>query len=93
MRRLVNEGADVNQADPDGQWTHLHHAIDVEADAAAQTGEPLTVEVTRLLLELGADPTIADHRGRTALQEAEYRGHVLALQLGRDPTGARADPG
>lgn len=48
-KKLINNGADVNQVDEHGQ-TALHHAITVESADIEKT-----IETTRLLISLGAD--------------------------------------
>lgn len=76
---LLDSGTDVDDPTSDG-CTLLHHAIDLEVDSAAQTGESLKVGLTRLLVERGAD---LDHRwhGQTPLEVAEHRGHHLAVAV------------
>lgn len=61
--------------------TLLLHAIAVESDAAAETGEPPQVDITALLLARGADPERRDAIGRTPAQVAEMAGHWLAAEL------------
>jgi uncharacterized protein len=82
LARLLRSGeADVHE-EYDG-LTLLHHAIDVELTAHANTGEPLHVDTTALLLALGADP----HRGSgggvgpSAEHFAFVNGHWLASAL------------
>lgn len=77
LERLLSAGWDVDDVATDGM-TLLHHAIDVEVDAAAQTGNPLTVEMTKMLIRYGADLT---HRwlGKTPQEAAVSRGHTLAV--------------
>jgi len=79
LTRLIEEGADVNAARPDG-ITPLHWA--------AQEGR---IEVVRLLLSRGADPSIRAGNGWTPLHYAAASGHdeILAL-LRRPPAGAAA---
>ena len=61
----------------------LHHAIDIEADSAAQANDPWPPEpvLTRMLLEAGADINGAAGDGETPLQWARSHGHVKAAQL------------
>lgn len=61
--------------------TLLTHAIDAEADGAVQTGHPLTVHTTAILLAFGADPELPDPDGRTPLGFATSYGHHLAMKL------------
>jgi ankyrin repeat protein len=82
LRAMLADGADPNEQDPGGMPL-LHHAIDVERDAAAQSGEDLTSALTQALLEAGADP----HRrwlGQSALEFATALNHHLAVDLIRD---------
>ncbi|MFD5101461.1 hypothetical protein [Streptomyces albidochromogenes] len=54
--------------DPDevvSNMTLLTHAIDSEGDDSPQTGQPLTVQTTAVLLAFGADPELADPDGHT----------------------------
>lgn len=79
LRDLLDAGGDVEDDSGDG-WTLLRHAIDTEVDAHDQTGGPLHVDVTALLLSRGADP-LSRHNGMSVLEEAEARGHWLAVEL------------
>lgn len=79
LRELLDAGHDVEE-DAGNGWTLLRHAIDVEIDGHTQTGEPLHVDVTALLLARGADPRRACN-GIPAVVEAELRGHWLAVEL------------
>ncbi|MET7985954.1 MULTISPECIES: HDIG domain-containing metalloprotein [unclassified Streptomyces] len=78
MARLLDAGADPN--DGDGA-TPLTHAIDSEGDGALQSGKPLTVATTAVLLAYGADPGLPDGSGETPLQVAEQYDHLLAIRL------------
>jgi hypothetical protein len=89
LRRLLDAGWDVDDPTDDGM-TLLHHAIDIEVDAAAQTGEPLAVELTELLVLRGAD--LGHHwHGQTPLEAANERGHHLAVTV--IEAAGRAAPG
>jgi len=77
LRELLDSGVDVEEVD--GGMTLLQHAIDVELDGHAQTGEPLHVDVTAYLLARGADP-LAGGAG-SALHLAQLGGHWLAVSL------------
>lgn len=78
LARLMDDGADVEDADVHG-FTLLLHAIDVEVDGAAQTGGTLHVDTTAFLLARGADPGLDDDLG--SLHTARTRGHWLAAEL------------
>jgi ankyrin repeat protein len=67
VRRVVQTGIDVNQVNDPG-WTALLEAI-VYGDGSASYQE-----IVGILLAAGADPTIADAQGVTALQHARQRG-------------------
>lgn len=79
LARLLAGGADPNEVS--GNMTLLTHAIDAEGDGAAQTGEPLTVHTTAILLAFGADPEQPDPDGRTPLAMATNYRHDLAIKL------------
>ena len=81
LRELFNAGSDVEDDDGDG-WTLLRHAIDTEIDGHTQTGLPLHVDVTALLLARGADP-MRKCNGMPVVVEAEIKGHWLAVELMR----------
>ncbi|HEY9439449.1 MAG TPA: ankyrin repeat domain-containing protein [Streptomyces sp.] len=83
LRRLLDSGADIQDPGEDG-FTLLHHAIDIEADGATQTGEPLTVGITALLLSRGADPHAHTRDGLTPLDLAQRMRHTLAVELLHD---------
>ena len=61
----------------------LHHAIDLEIDAASQADEPENAKtiLTKLLLDAGADMNGADSDGRAPLRMAIERGHKEAERL------------
>jgi uncharacterized protein len=82
LRDILDAGHDVEEDAGDG-WTLLRHAIDTEIDGHVQTGEPLHVDTTALLLARGADPLRLNPAGVSALGEAEARGHWLAVELMR----------
>lgn len=79
LARLLAEGDDPDEVF--GALTLLTHAIDAEGDAALQTGRPLSVHTTAVLLAFGADPELADPAGHTPLAAATTYGHDPALQL------------
>lgn len=66
IRVLLSAGAQINIQDSYGQ-TPLHIAIDMAIDGSIQCGrDTINWSVVGILLDLGADPTIPDTRGRTA---------------------------
>jgi ankyrin repeat protein len=69
--RLASAGANINAVDVDGR-TALIHAAESRSDRA---------DVITALLRNGADPTIRDKRGNTALTYAKRngRGHEIEL--------------
>ncbi len=66
VRRVVQTGIDVDHVNDPG-WTALLEAV-VYGD-----GSWRYQEIVRILLAAGADPTIADADGRTALEHANSR--------------------
>ncbi|WP_250403625.1 ankyrin repeat domain-containing protein [Streptomyces cellostaticus] len=71
-------------SDPDevsSNMTLPTQAIDAEGDCSMQSGQPLTVHTTDVLLAFGADPELADPDGRTPLDMADHYGHDLAVKL------------
>ncbi len=85
LARLLAEGSDPDEVC--GNMTLLTHAIDIEGDGAMQSGQPLTVHITAVLLAFGADPELVGPDGRTPVDEAEYYGHDLAIELLRTHIG------
>ncbi|MFI9105415.1 ankyrin repeat domain-containing protein [Streptomyces fildesensis] len=79
LARLLDAGADPDEAQEG--LTLLVHAINLEADSSAQSGDPLTVHMTAVLLAYGADPELPDSEGLTPLAFAEDYGHDLAVRL------------
>ncbi|MET9727327.1 ankyrin repeat domain-containing protein [Streptomyces zaomyceticus] len=88
LARLLAGGADPDEVL--SNMTLLTHAIDTEGDGALQSGQPLTVHTTAVLLAFGADPKLADPDGHTPLDVATYYDHHLALQLLRTHISKRA---
>jgi|SRR5215468_2117825 len=68
----------------------LHHAIDLEIDAATQANDSEDPEplITKILLDAGANINGKDHRGRTPLRMAIERGHKKAEKLLRSKGAA-----
>jgi hypothetical protein len=81
IRLLIEAGADPDEVvDGWGGWTPLLHAMDVERERAFARHQPLEADLTRLLIELGAD--VNSTRGpMTPLQAAVEWGHVPAAEL------------
>lgn len=79
LARLLAAGADPDEVF--SNMTLLTHAIDAEGDRSLQSGQPLTVHTTAVLLAFGADPELADPDGRTPMNMADHYGHDLAMKL------------
>lgn len=75
---LLEHGADVGSVDASG-CTPLHHAVDVEADAAYQADKAPEPVLIRLLLKAGADPSARDAEGKTPTDIAREYGYTAAL--------------
>ncbi|MFJ4357727.1 HD domain-containing protein [Streptomyces massasporeus] len=78
LARLLDAGADPDEGNG---ATPLTHALDTEGDSALQSGDPLTVATTAVLLAYGADPELPDAAGDTPLQVAERYDHAPAIRL------------
>ncbi|MFF8871328.1 ankyrin repeat domain-containing protein [Streptomyces massasporeus] len=78
LARLLDAGADPDEGNG---ATPLTHALDAEGDSALQSGDPLTVATTAVLLAYGADPELPDATGDTPLQIAESYDHAPAIRL------------
>ncbi|WP_280460698.1 ankyrin repeat domain-containing protein [Nocardia carnea] len=74
VRRLIEAGVDVNHVNDSG-WTAMHEAI-VYGD-----GSPRYRTVVAALLAAGADPSIRDGAGRTALDNARRLGQSAIVEL------------
>lgn len=74
VRILLAAGVPVDHVNNLG-WTAMQEAI------LLNDGGPRQQEVVRLLLEAGADPSIRDPQGRTALENAERLGFVEIANL------------
>ncbi len=88
LARLLAHGTDPDEAF--SNMTLLTHAIDAEGDGSLQSGQPLTVHTTAVLLAFGADPELADPDGRTPMDIAKHYGHDLAVKLLRAHISGRA---
>ena len=82
LRDLLDAGHDVEDDNGDG-WTLLRHGIDAEIDGHVQSDQrhPLHADITAFLLARGADPLRRNPEGVSAIDEAEARGHWLAVEL------------
>lgn len=78
VRILIAAGVPVNHVNNLG-WTAMQEAV------LLNNGGPRQQEVVRLLLAAGADPSLRDPQGRTALDNAERLGFadIAALIRGR----------
>jgi ankyrin repeat protein len=83
---ILRHGGDVD-ARTDYGWTPLHRAAMGNRDPTLDGQDP-EVEIARLLLAGGADLGIKDSAGRTALDQARYRGkqELVALLEGASKT-------
>ena len=88
LARLLADGSDPDEVF--SNMTLLTHAIDVEGDSSLQSGRPLTVHTTAVLLAFGADPELADPDGDTPMDMAIRYGHGLAASLLRAHITRRA---
>ncbi|SOE33816.1 Ankyrin repeat-containing protein [Streptomyces sp. OK228] len=88
LARLLADGADPDEVF--SNMTLLTHAIDAEGDGSLQSGGPLTIHITAVLLAFGAEPELADPDGRTPLDMAAHYGHDLAVNLLRAHISRRA---
>ncbi|MGW0373804.1 ankyrin repeat domain-containing protein [Streptomyces coeruleorubidus] len=79
LARLLAAGSDPDEVF--ATMTLLTHAIDIEGDGSLQSGQPLSVHTTAVLLAFGADPELADPDGRTPMDMANHYGHDLAVKL------------
>jgi ankyrin repeat protein len=70
IKRLIQAGANVNAQDSGG-YTPLHRAV--------EQGEQ-NIEAVRLLLSAGADPTISNMHGKTALNMTKDENVRVVLQ-------------
>jgi ankyrin repeat protein len=74
VQRVLQTEIDVNHVNSLG-WTALLEAV-ILGD-----GGPDHQQIVRLLLDAGADPTVGDNDGVTALQHAQARGHTTIAGL------------
>ena len=88
MARLLDAGVPVN-----AQYGHGLTALAWAAGHANDAPVADGIETVQLLLDRGADQSLADDRGRTPLMIAAARGHaeIVALLLERGGELARRD--
>ena len=82
IEALAKAGADLNVRNHQG-WTPLHLAVDIDIDSVSQSRgdmDHLPFQTVRLLLSLGADPTVRDERGKTPRDVAAAYGNNVARQ-------------
>jgi ankyrin repeat protein len=86
LRELIRGGGDVNAASRNGMRVCPINS------AAAHSDPTVAVELTRIVLEAGADPNARQQAGYTAMHEAALNGNIelveLLLQHGADPSVA-----
>ncbi|XRG78466.1 ankyrin repeat domain-containing protein [Rossellomorea sp. GAMAL-10_SWC] len=73
VKELIDEGEDVNELNRDHESPLLK--------ASYTDGEPLNLEMLKLLLDNGANPTIGDADDWTILHAAAYLGDKEAIDL------------
>ncbi|MEW1698251.1 ankyrin repeat domain-containing protein [Streptomyces sp. NPDC091278] len=88
LARLLADGADPDEVF--SGMTLLTRALDTEGDVALQSGRPLSVHATAVLLAFGADPELADPDGRTPVDVATFYDHGFAVKLLRTHITNRA---
>lgn len=79
LARLLADGADPNEVFE--HQTLLTHALDVEGDGALQSGQPLTVHTTAILLAFDADPQLRDPAGDSPMDVAAQYDHGPGMKL------------
>ncbi|MEV0976488.1 ankyrin repeat domain-containing protein [Streptomyces sp. NPDC049915] len=79
LAQLLAKGGDPDEVCHN--MTLLTHAIDAEGDGALQSGSPLTVHTTAVLLAFAADPQLPGPDGQTPMNLAVHYGHNLAVEL------------
>ena len=95
LRALIESGVDVNVSYPEsGELTNadgtaLLEAVTFKGDSSHRVPEERHAAAIEFLLENGADPNIADHRGKTPLHCAALSGDCVSIRRLLD---AGADP-
>lgn len=93
IRTLIKSGANPDIPDPEG-WTPLHVAADSDVDMIRQGGGYLVnidFAAARLLIRLGADPSLRTHDGRTPRDIIAAYGAPVARRYDELALGRRVD--
>jgi len=97
IQALAEVGADLNAQEPYTGWTPLHVAVDIDIDGVLQATRneeefrrELTFSTTALLLSLGADANVRNHKGEMPRDIASHYG-ADALQRYDGLTSAAPD--
>jgi ankyrin repeat protein len=89
LREVVRAGGDVDVASANAMRVRPLHS------AAASVDPALAVELSRVVLEQGADPNARQQAGYTALHEAANKGNLALIELllahGADPLATNDD--
>ncbi len=90
---LCKQGADPNVPINTNGWRALHMAVETESCLYLE-GEQgrYDVPLTRVLLEAGADPLLADKNGSTAIDLARSHQHRNAIRLMEQAVSASPKP-
>ncbi|NOR61233.1 MAG: hypothetical protein GQ535_01915 [Rhodobacteraceae bacterium] len=77
---LLNYGASIDAPDGSG-CTSLFFAVDLEIDSASQLGIVAMPNISRMLLELGANPNQPNRQGETPLSLATMCNYTAFLKI------------
>ena len=87
VKRLLGLGEDPNQPEDHSGFRPLQRSVDIECERAIRdydlgdkNSKP-EATITRVLLNAGANPFLADKQGLTAVDIAQKRNHREALAL------------
>lgn len=81
IRALVQADRDLLNTRAACGYPPIFQALDIDIDGAIQTGQPITFETTRLMLELGADSTLIDQKERTLREFAQIYGDSVVREF------------